>query len=73
MSQLEIIHCVCEKSEEIYLTLRGLCPESNIDTYWVLRNDNTSKLIYVGIFSSQISFNYSANLWELSVVGKKER
>ena len=37
------------------------------------RNDKTSKLLYVGITSSQISFNYSANLWELSVVGKKER
>ena len=69
----ENIHCVCERRDQIYLTLRGLCPESNIDTYWVPRNDNTSKLIYVGITSSQISFNYSANLWELSVVGKKER
>ena len=69
----EIIHCACQRREQIYLTLRGLCPDTNIDTYWVPRNDNTSKLIYVGITSSQISFNYSANMWELSVVGKKER
>ena len=69
----ELIHCVCQKREQIYLTLRGLCPDTNIDTYWVPRNTNTSQLIYVGITSSQISFNYSANLWELSVVGKKER
>ena len=67
------MQCVCERREQIYLTLRGLCPKTNIDTYWVPRNDNTSKLMYVGIFSSQISFNYSANLWELSVVGKLER
>ena len=37
------------------------------------RNDKTSKLLYVGITSSQISFNYSANMWELGVVGKKQR
>ena len=67
------LHCVCQKREQIYLTLRGLCPDTNIDTYWVPRNDETSKLLYVGITSSQISFNYSANMWELGVVGKKER
>ena len=67
------IQCVCQRREQIYLTLRGLCPDTNIDTYWVPRNDETSKLLYVGITSSQISFNYSANLWELGVVGKKER
>ena len=72
-SPSEVIHCVCERRDQIYLTLRGLCPDSNIDTYWVPRNTNTSGLIYVGITSSQISFNYSANLWELSVRGKKER
>ena len=37
------------------------------------RNTNTSQLIYVGITSSQISFNYAANLWELNVRGKKEK
>ena len=73
MGPTENIHCVCQKREQIYLTLRGLCPDSNIDTYWVPRNTNTSKLIYVGITSSEISFNYSANLWELGVVGKKEK
>ena len=72
-SEAEIISCLCWRREQIYLTLRGLCPDTNIDTYWVPRNDETSKLLYVGITSSQISFNYSANLWELGVVGKKER
>ena len=69
----DAIHCMCQRREQIYLTMRGLCPDTNIDTYWVPRNDKTAKLIYVGITSSQISFNYSANMWELSVVGKKER
>ena len=69
----EPIHCICHRREQIYLTLRGLCPDTNIDTYWVPRNDETSKLLYVGITSSRISFNYSANMWELGVVGKKER
>ena len=69
----EPIHCICQKVEQIYLTLRGLCPDTNIDTYWVPRNTNTSQLIYVGITSSEISFNYAANLWELSVRGKKEK
>ena len=72
-SEAEIIHCLCWRREQIYLTLRGLCPDTNIDTYWVPRNDETSKLLYVGITSSRISFNYSANMWELGVVGKKER
>ena len=68
----EVIHCLCRKERQIYLTLRGLCPHSNIDSYWVPRNEKTSRLIYVGITSSQINFNYQANQWELDVVGKKE-
>ena len=33
------IQCVCQAQQgQIYLTLRGLCPDSNIDPYYVPRN-----------------------------------
>ena len=32
------IMCLCEKKERTYLTLRGLCRDSNLDRYWVTRH-----------------------------------
>ena len=68
----EPIHCVCLKEEQIYLTLRGLCKDSNIDTHWVPRNDPRSRHFYLGIASSRMMFDSQTSHWKLSVVGKEE-
>ena len=36
------IGCACQHPVEMYLQLRGLCPDSNIDRFYVPRNDATS-------------------------------
>ena len=44
------IGCGCEHPEQMYLQLRGLCPNSNIDQYYVPRNKKeTGSLILIGI------------------------
>ena len=72
VKKTESIHCVCLREEQIYLTMRGLCPETNIDTYWVPRNDRQSRLQYLGITSSRIRFDYQESEWRLIVAGKEE-
>ena len=43
------IGCGCEKQGEMYLQLLGLCPDSNIDRFYVPRNKKKSgALILVG-------------------------
>ena len=36
------IGCACQHPVEMYLQLRGLCQDSNIDRFYVPRNDLTS-------------------------------
>ena len=36
------IMCMCQHPQQAYLTLRGLCPDSNIGQYYVARNYRTT-------------------------------
>ena len=63
---------MCHKDQQIYLRLRGLCPDSNIDKFWVPRNKK-GLLEYYGIISSEIQFNYDEYIWNMKVMGKKEK
>ena len=63
---------MCHKDQQIYLKLRGLCPDSNIDKFWVPRNKK-GLLEYYGIISSEIHFNYEDYIWKMKVWGKKEK
>jgi hypothetical protein len=72
LSDLEPITCMCHKDQQIYLRLRGLCPDSNIDKFWVPRN-RKGLLEYYGIISSEIQFNYDEYIWNMKVMGKKEK
>lgn len=44
------ITCACDHPGQMYLHLRGLCPDSNIDKYFVPRNKQKSgALVLVGV------------------------
>ena len=63
--------CLCEKKEQPYLTLRGLCTDSNIDRYWVTSNFK-AELLYFGIQNTEIWYDYSHKHWQMRTTGKPE-
>ena len=59
--------CVCEHPTQMYLTLRGLCPDSNIDQFYVPRNkERSGSVILVGFVSTVIEYDKAKLLWKLS-------
>ena len=67
------LRCLCRKEDLIYMTMRGLCPDSNIDRFWVPRNYGDADLEYIGISSSRIFYDNEEKQWKMTVTGKKER
>ena len=63
--------CACEKYGNLFLKLRGLCPESNIDKFWV-PDMETSLFMLRGITGAEIRFFREKNRWQLTVFGRKE-
>ena len=63
--------CLCENREQVYLTLRGLCRDSNIDRHWVTRNIR-AELYYLGIQNSEMWYDYTNRNWQMKAVGKPE-
>ena len=39
----EMLHCACQNDKSVYLKLRGLCPNSYFDIYWVPKNIHNPK------------------------------
>ena len=64
--------CPCEKEGPIYLTLRGLCPASNVDIIYYPKNIN-EKFVLIGITSTYVTFNPGTEKWEMTVSSKKEK
>ena len=63
--------CACELKEQMYLQFRGLCPDSNIDEFYVPRNNEMDGLIHhIGLRTSMIDYNKTSNLWSLSEQSK---
>ena len=59
--------CACELKEQMYLQLRGLCPDSNIDEFYVPRNNEMGGLIHhIGLRTTMIDYNKTSHLWSLS-------
>ena len=64
------IQCACQAPQQIFLTLRGLCQDSNIDKYFVPRNKiKDGGIVFYGIFKTIIEYHQDDALWHLSVVG----
>ena len=65
------LHCSCEKKGEVYLTMRGLCSNSNIDKYWTAQA-KLGRFYLLGILSSQIDYDFQNKKWNLKVEKLKE-
>ena len=63
---------MCEKYGTVYLKLRGLCEDSNIDTYWVPGTDLSLYKLY-GTVSSEIGFQAEKSNWKLTVFSRTEK
>ena len=62
--------CPCESSGQMFLTMRGLCPDSNIDKYFVPQNkDFVGQTMFHGLLKTIIEYHGTDRLWHLKVVG----
>ena len=68
------LQCACQTQGQMFLTLRGLCHDSNIDQYFVPRNKNKDgQTVFYGISRTVIEYHQDDALWHLSVVGIEEK
>ena len=65
-SPVHPITCACEHPGEIYLEMRGLCPESNIDRLYVPRNKRKSGSVQlIGLDTSIIEYDKNNLAWTI--------
>ena len=64
--QAHVISCACEHPGQIYLQLRGLCPESTIDKFYVPKNKKRSGAVFLlGLHTTTIEYDTEKLLWKL--------
>ena len=62
------VNCVCEHQEQMYLQLRGLCPDSNIDLFYIIRNKKGSSMVeLLGFKNTIIEYEELDKVWKLKV------
>ena len=50
--------CACQHPGQMYLQLRGLCPDTNLDRFYVPRNkERSGALILIGLKTSLIAYD----------------
>ena len=60
------ISCACEHPGQMYLQLRGLCPESSIDRFYVPRNKKRSgAVMLLGLDTTTIEYDTKNMVWKL--------
>ena len=60
------IPCACEHPNQMYLQLRGLCPDSNIDRFYVPKNKKRSGAVQIlGLDTTIIEYDKENVLWKL--------
>ena len=60
------ISCACQHPQQIYLQLRGLCPESSIDKFYVPKNKRRSgAVVILGLHTTTIEYDTGKMLWKL--------
>ena len=60
------ITCACEHPGQMYLQLRGLCPSSNIDRFYVPRNKKRSGAVQLlGLDTTIIEYNKNKLSWAM--------
>ena len=61
------ISCACEHSGQMYLQLRGLCPYSRIDRFYVPRNKKRSGAVQIiGLDTTMIEYDKTAKSWKMN-------
>ena len=50
--------CACQHPGQMYLQLRGLCPDTNLDRFYVPRNkERSGALILIGLTTSLVAYD----------------
>ena len=61
-----VISCACEHPGQMYLQLRGLCPHSNIDRFYVPKNKKGSgAFMLLGLDTTTIEYSTANMVWKL--------
>ena len=61
-----VLSCACEHPGQMYLQLRGLCPDSSIDRFYVPRNKRRSgAVLLLGLHTTTIEFDTVNMIWKL--------
>ena len=64
--------CVCEHPGQMYLQLRGLCPSSYIDKFYVPRNQKRSgAILLLGLDTTSIEYDKQLVSWKLTQYSHK--
>ena len=62
--------CPCESKGQMFLTMRGLCPDSTIDKYFVPQNkEHDGQTMFRGLFNTIIEYHTADRQWLLKSVG----
>jgi hypothetical protein len=63
------VKCTCSRTVRPYLRLRGLCPQSALDSLFLPRNrrEDMRKLVYVSNLETQIEYNETQSKWILTM------
>ena len=66
-----LIGCACEHPKQMYLKLRGLCPVSNIDRFYVPRNKiRSGAVMLIGLATTIIEYDNVNMMWRLTEQSK---
>ena len=66
INRAHVITCACEHPGQMYLQLRGLCPESSIDRFYVPRNKKRSgAVMLLGLDTTTIEYDTKNMVWKL--------
>ena len=58
--------CVCEHPGQMYLQLRGLCPNSHIDRFYVPRNkERSGAVLLLGLDTTSIEYDEQLVSWKM--------
>ena len=60
-----VLTCACQHPRQMYLKLRGLCPQSNIDRFYVPRNQRGA-VQFIGLMNSIMEFDKNTLSWKLT-------
>ena len=66
ISQAHLIYCTCEHPDEMYVQLRGLCPDSYIDQVYIPRNrPKSGNVDLLGFKNTIIKYEGSQLGWKM--------